>query len=122
MATYSKEEIEKLDKNFELIMGFLTEKKKEVRNQIEIKFGDYRYDSYQYTLCFGPYSAYIRTGYTSFALEKDDKTCSGYIGMHSDRSDIIAKMCRDWKSIKKQVLEHVDSQKVLTDAINNFEV
>ena len=122
MATYSKEEIEKLDKNFELIMGFLTEKKKEVRSSIEIKFGDYRYGSYQYTLCFGPHSAYVRTGYTSVSLEKDDKTCTGYIGIRSDRSDILAKMCRDWKSIKEQVLEHVDSQKALTDAINNFEV
>lgn len=122
MAKYSEEEVKKLDKNFELIMGFLTKKKKDVRNSIEIKFGDYMYESHEYTLCFGPYSVYVRSGYVSIALESTDKTCTSYIGMCSDRSDIIAKMCRDWTSIKTQVLEHVRSESRLTDAINNFEV
>ena len=122
MAMYSKDEVEKLDENLDRIVEYLTEMGKSVRESIDIQFGDYKYESYEYTMEFGPYGSCVRCGRIAIALNEGDVVCSCYIKDRSDRGDIIAKMCRDWDKIKQQVIKHVDAQKKLTNAINHFEL
>lgn len=121
--TFTAEEIAKLQANTKQIMDFLLPLKKDLRESYTIPFGRDQYGSYQYRLCISPYQIYGGMGRASVALEDNDKT-SDFNAKANQTSfaEYTASLCCEWKSIKQRVLSIVESEKAMTDSINNFEV
>ena len=116
--TFTAEEFAKLQANTKQIMDFLFPLKKDIRECHTITFGRYGYRLY-----ISPYHIYGGMNRASVALEDNDKTSTFNVKDNPESfAEYTASLCCEWKSIKQKVISIVESEKVLTDSINNFEV
>ena len=123
-GNYTEKEIALLKEHTNQIVRFLVPLKKEIRSYHEIRFGDKcgHFGDYEYRLSFNPNWIYGGMGRCSIALEENCPSCDYTLDDSYSAPDFMAKLCRDWKTIKSQVMEYVTQERILTKSITDFEL
>lgn len=119
---YSQEEINLLKEHTQQILNFLNPLRKEIRSYYTIYFGNRNYGDYEYRLYFNPNGIHGGMGRCSISLTADKGYHDYSIDDNYSAPDFMAKLCRDWKSIKSQVMQYVEQERSLTNSITEFEL